>query len=116
MTTTVTVKGKVTLPKAVREAVGLKPGDKVDVHATASGGVREAGRRGCVPSASRSLGQAPTCSRRNDDRRVHGVQPRRTADLSAAEDVTLVDTNVLLDILARLAARRGCSATTPRTA
>ncbi len=28
-----------TLPKAVREAVGLKPGDKVDVHATASGGV-----------------------------------------------------------------------------
>ena len=39
MTTTVTVKGQVTLPKTVREAVGLKPGDKVDVHATASGGV-----------------------------------------------------------------------------
>jgi antitoxin PrlF len=29
----------VTLPKAVRDAVGLKPGDKVDVRATASGGV-----------------------------------------------------------------------------
>lgn len=39
MTTTITVKGQVTLPKAVREAVGLKPGDKVEVRATASGGV-----------------------------------------------------------------------------
>ena len=39
MTTTITVKGQVTLPKSVREAVGLKPGDKVDVHATATGGV-----------------------------------------------------------------------------
>lgn len=39
MTTTITVKGQVTLPKAVRDAVGLKPGDKVDVRATASGGV-----------------------------------------------------------------------------
>lgn len=39
MTTTITVKGQVTLPKKVRDAVGLKPGDKVDVRATASGGV-----------------------------------------------------------------------------
>jgi AbrB family looped-hinge helix DNA binding protein len=29
----------VTIPKSVREAVGLKPGDKVIVRATASGGV-----------------------------------------------------------------------------
>lgn len=36
---TITVKGQVTLPKAVREAAGLKPGDKVDIRATASGGV-----------------------------------------------------------------------------
>jgi AbrB family looped-hinge helix DNA binding protein len=36
---TVTVKGQVTLPKAVREAAGIKPGDKVDVRATASGGI-----------------------------------------------------------------------------
>jgi len=34
-----TVKGQITVPKAVRDAVGLKPGDKVDVRATASGGV-----------------------------------------------------------------------------
>jgi antitoxin PrlF len=39
MTTTITVKGQVTLPKKVREAAGLKPGDKVEVRATASGGV-----------------------------------------------------------------------------
>lgn len=39
MTTTITIKGQVTLPKKVRDAVGLKPGDKVDVRATASGGV-----------------------------------------------------------------------------
>jgi antitoxin PrlF len=39
MTTTVTVKGQVTLPKKVREAAGIKPGDRVDVRATAAGGV-----------------------------------------------------------------------------
>ncbi len=39
MTTTVTVKGQVTLPKKVREAAGIKPGDKVEVRATASGRV-----------------------------------------------------------------------------
>jgi AbrB family looped-hinge helix DNA binding protein len=33
------VKGQVTLPKAVREAAGIKPGDKVEVRATASGAV-----------------------------------------------------------------------------
>lgn len=39
MSTTVTVKGQVTLPKQVRDAAGIKPGDKVEVRATASGGV-----------------------------------------------------------------------------
>jgi AbrB family looped-hinge helix DNA binding protein len=37
MATTVTVKGQVTLPKKVREAAGIKPGDAVEVRATASG-------------------------------------------------------------------------------
>jgi len=37
--TTITVKGQVTLPKKIRDAVGLKPGDKVDIRATASGGI-----------------------------------------------------------------------------
>ncbi len=39
MTTTVTVKGQVTLPKDVRDAVGIGPGDKVEVRATAAGGI-----------------------------------------------------------------------------
>jgi antitoxin PrlF len=39
VTTTVTVKGQVTIPKSVREAAGIKPGDEVQVRATASGGV-----------------------------------------------------------------------------
>jgi AbrB family looped-hinge helix DNA binding protein len=39
MATTVTVKGQVTLPKKVREAVGIRPGDRVEVRATAAGGI-----------------------------------------------------------------------------
>lgn len=39
MTTTMTVKGQVTIPKEVRDAIGIKPGDQLDVRATASGGV-----------------------------------------------------------------------------
>jgi AbrB family looped-hinge helix DNA binding protein len=39
MTTKVTVKGQVTLPKSVRDAAGIKPGDTVEVRATAAGGV-----------------------------------------------------------------------------
>ena len=37
--TTVTVKGQVTLPKAVREAAGIRPGDKVVSRALPEGGV-----------------------------------------------------------------------------
>jgi AbrB family looped-hinge helix DNA binding protein len=39
MPTTVTIKGQVTLPKQVRDATGIKPGDRVEVRATASGAV-----------------------------------------------------------------------------
>ncbi len=39
MATTVTVKGQVTLPKQVREAAGIKPGDRVEMQATAAGTV-----------------------------------------------------------------------------
>lgn len=39
MTTTVTSKGQVTLPKKVRDAAGINPGDKVEIRNTASGGI-----------------------------------------------------------------------------
>ena len=39
MSTKVTVKGQVTLPKGVRDAAGIKAGDSVEVRATASGAV-----------------------------------------------------------------------------
>ena len=39
MATTVTVKGQVTLPKTVREAAGIRRGDRVNVRARAEGGV-----------------------------------------------------------------------------
>jgi antitoxin PrlF len=39
METTVTVKGQVTLSKKVRDAVGIKPGDRVEVRPTAAGTV-----------------------------------------------------------------------------
>jgi AbrB family looped-hinge helix DNA binding protein len=37
--TRVTARGQVTIPKRVRDAVGIKPGDVVEVRATASGTV-----------------------------------------------------------------------------
>jgi antitoxin PrlF len=37
MATTVTVKGQVTIPKKVRDAAGIHPGDRVDVRATPKG-------------------------------------------------------------------------------
>ena len=39
MATTVTVKGQVTLPKAAREAAGIRPGDRVTVRLRPEGGV-----------------------------------------------------------------------------
>jgi AbrB family looped-hinge helix DNA binding protein len=41
MTTTVTVKGQVTLPKEVRDAAGIKPGDRVEVRARPGGVIIE---------------------------------------------------------------------------
>ncbi len=39
MATKVTVKGQVTLPKSVREAAGIRPGDRVNVRVRPAGGV-----------------------------------------------------------------------------
>jgi antitoxin PrlF len=39
LATNVTIKGQVTLPKAVREAAGIRPGDRVNVRVRPEGGV-----------------------------------------------------------------------------
>ena len=39
MATTVTVKWQVTLPTAVRDAAGIKPGDRVEVRPAPGGGI-----------------------------------------------------------------------------
>jgi AbrB family looped-hinge helix DNA binding protein len=39
LATNVTVKGQVTLPKAVREAANIRPGDRVNVRVRPEGGV-----------------------------------------------------------------------------
>jgi AbrB family looped-hinge helix DNA binding protein len=39
MTTTANVKGQVTLPKAVRDAAGIKPGDRLEVRNAPGGGI-----------------------------------------------------------------------------
>jgi antitoxin PrlF len=48
MNSTVTSKGQVTLPKKVRDVAGIKPGDKVEVRNTASGGI-SIGKSGSEP-------------------------------------------------------------------
>jgi len=50
MASAMTVKGQVTIPKRVRDALGLKPGDEVDFVLTEGGAV--AVRRAGPPAAS----------------------------------------------------------------
>lgn len=59
MSTTVTIKGQVTLPKNVRDAAGIKPGDRVEVRATTSGGVyiEKAGRKNNYKERLFAIGQ-----------------------------------------------------------
>ncbi|WP_439574589.1 AbrB/MazE/SpoVT family DNA-binding domain-containing protein [Phreatobacter sp.] len=63
--TTMTVKGQVTIPKAVREAAGIKPGDKVSVT--------------LAPDGKVSIGPVPTSREESYRHKVEAV--RRAAPL-----------------------------------
>lgn len=62
METGVTQKGQVTIPKDVREALGLRPGSKVRIEADGAGGARITPARPLEGRFTRFVGAA----RRND--------------------------------------------------
>jgi antitoxin PrlF len=75
MTTTVTVKGQVTLPKKVREAAGLRPGDKVNVRAEGGSVIVE---RACT--SDREQEAAARVERAMADLQQRGIEPAATTD------------------------------------
>ena len=80
MSTKVTIKGQVTLPKAVREAAGIRPGDRVSVRARPEGGVvveREPARKpdeAALAAARRRIDAAVAGLHRR------GIKPAMTTD------------------------------------
>lgn len=58
MTTNLTVKGQVTVPKAIRDSLGLRPGDKVVFYREADGSARiaRAEDSGAVAAPDRKTG------------------------------------------------------------
>jgi AbrB family looped-hinge helix DNA binding protein len=89
--TKITTKGQVTIPKRLRDHLGLKPGSSVEFELAADGrvffkddatGARE---QVCPPARERQTW--------HDDRRGDGSDARRGRGL------ILVDTNVLLDLV-----------------
>lgn len=77
MATTVTVKGQVTLPKAVRDAAGIKPGDRVEVRLAPSGHgvvVEPVGPRPTVEAIRKRIEDAVK------DLHRRGIRPSMSAD------------------------------------
>jgi AbrB family looped-hinge helix DNA binding protein len=66
MTSTISAKGQITVPKAVRDKLGLRPGALVEFELTAEGALLRKGHRGGVRAVDRVLGilkrEAPTDS------------------------------------------------------
>jgi antitoxin PrlF len=82
MATNVTVKGQVTLPKAVREAAGIRPGDRVNVRVRPEGGVIiEA--EAAVKSAEAYVNGLRDMSRR---RPIHDLSTEDIMRMSRGED------------------------------
>ena len=100
MTTTVTSKGQVTLPKAIREAAGIKPGDKVDISATASGGIyiEKPGTLRAYDARLNALAnRRPVRDGMTTDEFMEFSRGEVSCP-SPTQEMTLVDTNVLLDV------------------
>ncbi len=56
MTSTISAKGQITVPKAVRDKLGLRPGARVEFELTAEGVLLRKGHRGGVRAVDRVLG------------------------------------------------------------
>ena len=89
------------LPKNVRDAAGIKPGDRVEVRATASGAVIiEKSDTGADDYKARAYALAkrrPIRGITTDElmKMLRGVHGRGS---SPQDKITLIDTNVILDI------------------
>jgi antitoxin PrlF len=66
MTSTISAKGQITVPKAVRDTLGLRPGTRVEFELVAQGALLRKGHRGGLRAVDRVLGilkrEAPTDS------------------------------------------------------
>ena len=78
MITTVTSKGQVTIPKSVRKAAGIKPGDKVVVRAASAGGVYV----GLPDKASQYEDKLRSLARR---RIIRGISTEEIMEMSRGE-------------------------------
>ena len=56
MTSTVSAKGQITVPKAVRDRLGLRPGTRVEFEMTPRGALLRKGQKGGVRAVDRVLG------------------------------------------------------------
>ena len=96
MSTTVTSKGQVTIPKPVRDRLNIKPGSQVDFQLAEDGRVVlvKAGKKLAAPAKGPVRSSARYHEKRHDDGRDHGADARRPR-----RGMIFVDTNVLLDVV-----------------
>ncbi len=96
MSTTVTSKGQVTIPKPVRDRLNIKPGSQVDFELAEDGRIVlvKAGKKLAAPAKGRFDRLRGIHEKRHDDGRDHGADARRSR-----RGMILVDTNVLLDVV-----------------